>query len=144
MSYALDANLLLYASDSRSPHHNRAAKFLKRCSEDPEPLCFAWSTLFAYLQVATHPSVFSRPLAPDEARANVETLLALPQARILTEMDGFWDVFREVTRNRAIRGNLIPDAHLASILRQHGVKKLYTADVDFRRFDFLDVKNPLA
>lgn len=41
-------------------------------------------------------------------------------------------------------GNLVPDAHLASILRQHGVKRTYTADADFRKFDFWEVVNPLV
>jgi predicted nucleic acid-binding protein len=30
-----------------------------------------------------------------------------------------------------VRGNLIPDVHLAAILRQHGVNVLYTNDADF-------------
>jgi hypothetical protein len=41
-----------------------------------------------------------------------------------------------------VRGNLVPDAHLASLLRQHGVKTLYTRDTDFRKFDFLEVSDP--
>jgi predicted nucleic acid-binding protein len=36
----------------------------------------------------------------------------------------------------------VPDAHLAAVLRQHGVKVLYTNDVDFKRFSFLTVINP--
>jgi predicted nucleic acid-binding protein len=38
----------------------------------------------------------------------------------------------------------VPDAHLAALLRQHGVGTLYTNDRDFRRFDFLRVINPFA
>ena len=41
------------------------------------------------------------------------------------------------------RGNLVPDTHLAALLRQHGVATLYTRDRDFRRFDFLSVIDPL-
>jgi predicted nucleic acid-binding protein len=43
-----------------------------------------------------------------------------------------------------VRGNLVPDAHLAALLLQHGVKTLYTKDTDFRKFDFLNVRDPLA
>jgi hypothetical protein len=42
------------------------------------------------------------------------------------------------------RGNLVPDAHLAAILRQHGVKKLYSHDRDFLKFGFLDIRDPLV
>jgi len=37
----------------------------------------------------------------------------------------------------------VPDAHLATLLRQHGVKTLYTNDADYRKFDFLDARYPL-
>jgi predicted nucleic acid-binding protein len=42
-----------------------------------------------------------------------------------------------------VRGNLVPDAPLASILHQHGVKRLYSADTDFLKFRFLEVVNPI-
>jgi len=43
-----------------------------------------------------------------------------------------------------LRGNLVPDAHLAAILFQHGVRTLYTADRDFLKFQSLDVEDPFA
>lgn len=43
----------------------------------------------------------------------------------------------------AVRGKLVPDAHLAAVLRQHGVVKLYTHDKDFWKFDFLQVIDPM-
>jgi predicted nucleic acid-binding protein len=36
----------------------------------------------------------------------------------------------------------VPDAHLAALLRQHGVATLYTNDADFKRSSFLRVINP--
>jgi predicted nucleic acid-binding protein len=75
---------------------------------------------------------------------NVEAFLGLPHVRLLSEEEGFWAVYRQVTAGMAARGNLVPDAHLAAILRQHDLRTLHTNDVDFKRFDFLDVRNPLA
>ena len=43
-----------------------------------------------------------------------------------------------------LRGNLVPDAHVAAILFQHGVGTLYTHDRDFRRFDSLEVRDPFS
>ena len=97
-----------------------------------------------YVRIATHPRVFARPLRPDEAIANVGALLGLPRVRVLTEEDGFLEVYLEVTGAFAVRGNLVPDAHLAALLRHHGVRTLYTVDGDFRRFGFLDVRDPLV
>ena len=53
-------------------------------------------------------------------------------------------VYREVTGSFPVRGNLVPDAHLAALLKQHGVRTLYTRDGDFRKFSFLDVRDPFA
>ena len=144
MSFALDVNILLYASDADSQHHKRAGAFLERCIQQEELFCLAWPTVMSYLRIATHPSVFARPLTPDEAMTNIETLLGLPHARFLAEEEGFWNVYRELAGETPIRGNLVPDAHLAAILRQHGVNRLYTHDRDLLRFSFLDVHDPLV
>lgn len=144
MSYSLDANILLYASDENSPYQKRALNFLTRCSEDPDLLYLTWGTLMAYQRIATHPGIFQNPLAPNEAWHNVEYLLDLPRVRVVTENEDFPRDYREVTAAFPVRGNLVPDAHLASILRQQGVKRLYTTDTDFRKFDFLEVINPFS
>lgn len=144
MSYAVDANLLLYASDESSPRHAKARQFLLQRAADPDVFCIAWITLMAYVRIATHPHVFARPLAPAEALGNVEALLRLPRVHVLSEADGFLAVYREVTGPVVVRGNLVPDAHLAALLRQHGVRTLYTSDADFRKFRFLDLRDPFA
>lgn len=142
MSYSVDANVLLYASDTSSPKHAEAIRFLKQRASDPDLFCIAWSTLIAFLRIATHPRIFARPLSPDDALGNVESLLGLPRVRMLSEEEGFLDIYREVTARFPVRGNLVPDAHLAALLRQHGVRRLYTVDRDFRKFDFLEVADP--
>jgi toxin-antitoxin system PIN domain toxin len=144
LSYAVDVNILLYASDASSPFSKRARAFLEECAASPEVLCFVWTTLTAYLRLSTHPAVFSNPLSPDDAEANVQSLLALPHVRALSEKEGFWDVYRDVTRDLAVRGNDVPDAHLAALLRQHDVPTLYTNDRDFRKYPFLKVVNPFS
>ena len=143
VSFAIDVNLLLYASDAASPHHSEATRFLERCATGSETVCLTWPTVLGYLRIATHPSIFAQPLSPDEARHNVEALLELPHVRTLAEEDGFWDSYLRSTHGMSVRGNLVPDAHIAAILLQHGVRTLYTNDADFRRFDFLEVRNPL-
>lgn len=98
----------------------------------------------AYLRIATHPRIFQNPLSPDEALGNIEALLACPQVRVLTEEEGFLQVYREATGQLKVRGNLVPDAHVAALLRQYDVRRLYTLDADFRKFPFLDIRSPFA
>jgi toxin-antitoxin system PIN domain toxin len=143
VSYSFDVNLMIYAASRQSPEHERAEAFLRSCAAGPEPLCLAWPTLISFIRLSTHPRILSVPLSPAEAMQNVEQLLALPHVRTLSEQDGFRDVYRDVSRDVAARGSLVPDAHLAAILKQHEIGTFYTNDADFRRFPFLRVKNPL-
>lgn len=46
--------------------------------------------------------------------------------------------------DRESRGNAVPDTHLATLMQENGVRILYTRDRGFRRFDFLDVRDPLS
>ena len=42
------------------------------------------------------------------------------------------------------RGNLLTDAHIVALMRQHGVSTIYTHDRDFRKFDGIRVVDPFA
>ena len=97
MSYSVDVNVLLYASDTSSPKHAQAIRFLKQRPSDPDLFCIAWSTPIAFLRIATHPGIFAQPLSPDDALGNVESLLSLPRVRMLSEGEGFLETYREVT-----------------------------------------------
>ena len=143
MSYSLDANLLLYASDTSSTEYSAARRFLQARASDPDLLCFTWLTLMAYQRIATHPSIFRNPLSPEEAWMNITGLLKLPRVCLLGEKDSFAEDYGALSATMVVRGNLVPDAHLATILQQHGVNRLYSADSDFRKFEFLQVVNPL-
>ena len=144
MSYSLDVNILLYSSDTSSPFHHEAQSFLLSCMNQRDLFYLSWPTIMGYLRIATHPSIFNEPLTPEEAMANIESLLNLPHCRCLAEEEGFWETWRKVANETAVRGNLVPDAHLAALLRFHGIRRLYTHDRDFRKFDFLDVQSPLS
>lgn len=144
MSYAVDVNVLLYASDESSPFSKQAGKFIKQCVAGPEVLCLAWPTLASYIRLSTHPAIFASPLTPEDAENNLESLVRLPHVRVLSEQEGFWEAYRATTRGLSIRGNDVPDAHLAAILRQHDVTTLYTNDRDFLKYSFLRVRNPFT
>jgi toxin-antitoxin system PIN domain toxin len=135
---------LLYASDRASPRHEAAPRFLEERASDPHIFCLAWATLIASVRISTYPTIFAEPLAPAEALNNVEALMRLPRVRAIGEGDGFLAAYREATEGVVARGNLVPDAHLATLLRQHGVRRLYTNDADFRKFPFLEVRDPFS
>ena len=143
LSFACDASILLYASNVSSPHHLAARRFVESSAAGRETFCLTWSTALAYLRIATHPSIFPSPLAPAEARANLEALQVLPHVRFLGVEPELWPAWDRATKGVVVRGNGVPDAELAATLLQHGVRVLYTNDRDFLRYPMLEVRNPL-
>jgi len=145
MSYSIDTNILLYASDQESLHHQKAKQFMESRGDDPDLLCLTltWVVLMGYQRIATHPSIFRNPLSAQQAWENVESLLSLPRCRVTGEQEGFAMGYAQLSNVVAVKGNIVSDAHVAVILKQHGVSKIYTAISDFRKFEFLEVINPL-
>jgi toxin-antitoxin system PIN domain toxin len=144
VSYSLDVNVILYASNRTSERYSAARRFLESCAAGPEILVLTWPTLMSYLRIATHPRIFAEPLAPDEAFGNVAALLARPHVRAVAELDGFLDAYKHVAGETRVRGNLVPDVHVAAILFQHGVRTIYSNDRDFRKFHTIEVLNPFS
>ena len=141
MSVTVDANVLVYASNEAEPVHQPARELLESLSAGPEIVYLFWPAIMGYLRIVTHPSVLPRPLDPAEANANIGALIALPHIRTPGEGEGFWGLYLD-TRNDPDRGNDVPDGHLAALMRQHGVRTIYTRDRDFRRFDGIVDENP--
>jgi hypothetical protein len=141
VSVTVDANVLVYASNEADPIHRPARDLVERLASGPEIVYLFWPVLMGYLRIVTHPSVLPSPLAPVDAIANVESLVSLPHVRTPGEGDGFWSLYL-ATRTDADRGNHVPDGHIATLMRQHGVGKIYTRDRDFRRFDGIVAENP--
>ena len=143
LSATLDTNVLVYASNERDPVHHQAKKLLERLATGPDLLYLFWPTLLGYVRVVTHPGILPRPLGAVAAVENVSALLRLPHVRTPGEADGFWDLYRATAGDR-LRGNDVPDGHIATLMRQHGVRLIYTRDRGFRRFDGIQAEDPFA
>lgn len=141
MSVTVDANILIYASNESDRAHRPARELVDRLAGGPEIVYLFWPVLLGYIRTVTHTAVLPRPLTPKHAMENVAELLALTHVRSPGEEDGFWALFRAVAGDRC-RGNLVSDAHIATLMRQHGVAKIYTRDRDFRRFDDITAHDP--
>ncbi len=142
MSVTVDANVLLYASDSTGSLHRRARDLVTELAAGPALLYLFWPVLMAYLRVSTHTAVFEAPLSPETAVENVRALLARPHIRTPGEGEDFWDTYQRVTTGVTARGNLVPDAHLVALMHQYGVRTIWTRDRDFRKFAGVEVRDP--
>ncbi len=144
MSHTVDTNILVYATHTGSPFHDRARALLDHMVAGPSLAYLLWPTVLGYLRVVTHPNILGSPLSSDEATSNVEALIAPSHMRVAGEGDDFWASFRTVASDVKPRGNLVPDAHLVALMREHGVSTIWSHDRDFRKFRGITVKDPFA
>lgn len=143
MSVTVDTNVLVYATDTGSDVGDAAQELIERLALGPDLFYVFWPALMGFIRVATHPAINERPLTPAEAVDSVAALLARPNVRAPGEGAGFLRVY-ELTAPKMTRGRQVPDAHIAALMRQHGVATIYTRDTDFRRFDGIRVEDPFA
>jgi toxin-antitoxin system PIN domain toxin len=139
----VDANLLLYAVDERSPHHTRAKPWLEQQLSGSETFAFAWAVLLAFVRLATNPRVFATPLDGGEALDLVDSWLEQPNATLVHPTERHGRVLRELLKSLGTAGNLVSDAHLAALSIEHGAE-LCSSDSDFSRFARVRWLNPLA
>jgi toxin-antitoxin system PIN domain toxin len=139
----VDANLLLYAYHPRDPHHEASRRWLERVLSEPQPVRFAWLTLWGFLRIVTSPRVFDHPLSMSEARAAVTSWLARPHVDLLDPGERHWEILETLVDEGQTVGPLVMDAVLAAIAIEHGAR-LCTTDRDFARFTNLDWTNPIA
>lgn len=138
----IDANILLFAVDEASPFHSSAAAWLARQLNGPRRVGLPWQSLGAFLRIITHPRAADRPLSPDQAWVHVEAWLAAEPAWIPAPTERHADVLGSLIRSYQVRGNLVPDAHLAAVAIEHGLT-VFSTDTDFARFNEIRWENPI-
>jgi len=143
LSATVDTNILLYAANADDDACPIARELLERIAGGPDLFYLFWPTIMGFLRIATHPLIFPNPYTPTQAAAAITGLLDRPNVRTRAESDGFWGMYGS-TADHQTRGNHIPDAHLAALMRQYGVTVIYTRDRDFRRYDGIDARDPFA
>jgi toxin-antitoxin system PIN domain toxin len=138
----IDANLLVYATDRRSPRHEAARSWLERQLSGDETVGFSWIVLLAFIRLTTSAYVFERPLSADRALDVVDQWLGQPCVVVVHPGDRHARIVRELLHPLGTAGNLVNDAHLAALAVEHGAE-LCSCDADFSRFSGVRWKNPL-
>ena len=139
----VDANLLLYAEDSRSENHETSRIWWDAQLSGSDPVGLCWPVLNAFIRVGTNARLHQRPLALREAIERVQSWFDQPCVRLLQPTDQHWTIFQQMLRGGNAVGNLVSDAHLAALAVEHNCP-LYSTDADFSRFRGLKWKNPIA
>ncbi len=139
----VDANILLYAEDSKSRQHREARRWWDVRLSGADPVCLCWSVISAFMRISTNRRIFERPLSLEDAIQRVQSWLDQPCTRLIHPTRNHWTVFRRMLIQGKAAANLVSDAHLAALAIEHGCE-LFSTDVDFSRFPGCKWKNPLA
>jgi toxin-antitoxin system PIN domain toxin len=141
---AVDTNVLVYAADVHSQFHLACNEWLDRQRRRSSAWYVTWPIVYEFLRVATHPRIMRRPWTAPKAWEFVTSLLASPGIGVLVPTQRHADVATEVIGEFPhLAGNILHDGHTAILMREHGIKQIYTRDTDFHRFPFLDVIDPV-
>lgn len=139
----LDANILIYAVDTRSPHHATAAAWLSDTLNGDRRVGLPWQTIGAFLRIITHPRVTTNPLSAAQAQQHVEDWLAAGPVWVPPATERTAALYATLARAHHVTGNLVPDAQLAAAALELGVE-VVSADSDFARFPEVRWVNPLT
>jgi uncharacterized protein len=128
-----DANVLLYAVDQASAHHEESLEWLDHSLSGAEAVGLAWVVLLAFIRIATNAVIYPNALSVEDATAQVQTWIGASGAVIVEPTARHADVLRGLLLESGTAGNLTTDAHLAALAIEHGAE-LVSYDRDFGRF----------
>lgn len=138
-----DINLLLYAYDSASPFHSKAAAWWQTCLSGSEPVGLAQVVVFGFMRIVTNGRVFKNPMTPNEAADYVRSWQSQPVVQILEPRADHVGQVLKLLETLGTAGNLVTDAQIAALAIEHAAV-LHTADADFLRFRGLRWFNPIT
>lgn len=139
---AVDTNILIYAEITSNSHHGQARQVLTELAEGAVPWALPWPCVYEFLRVVTHPRVFHPPVPLEIALTDLKAIMDSPSVLLLSETDRHVELMASIVKESGATGNLIHDAHIASLCLEHGVTELISADRDFLRFKSLKIVNP--
>jgi toxin-antitoxin system PIN domain toxin len=142
--FVVDTNVLVYAANSNCPEHGRCRDLLLQWRVSKLPWYLTWSIVYEFIRITTHPRVLRQPWTAQAAWTFVEAVFASETLGILNHSGKHREIAQQTFEELPdLRGNLVHDSHTAIVMREHGIRRIYTRDADFHRFPFLEVVDPL-
>ncbi len=137
---AVDTNILVYAHRSEFRQHSAASTILMKLADGQDPWAIPVFCIGEFLRVVTHPIILKPPSAPDQAISALRGLLRSPSLRVLLPSARFPALLLDAVQASGCLGNLTFDVQIATVCREHGVRRILTNDRDFARFPDLEIQ----
>ena len=129
-----DVNVLVYAFRREAERHEMYAGWLARVVDGADELALHDAVLSGFVRIVTNPRFMPDPAPARTALDFVARLRGATRARWVPAGHQTWEALgRLVDDDGGIRGNRVPDAHLAAVALAHGCR-LATADRGFARY----------
>ena len=136
---AVDTNILIYAHRGETELHEAAVSRLVALAEGAEKWALPVFCVTEFLRVVTHPRVFNPASSVDRATGFIEGIVAAPSCEVVRPGPEFLEILVDTARRTQSRANLMFDAQIAALCREHGIDIVLTNDRDFERFEPLQV-----
>jgi toxin-antitoxin system PIN domain toxin len=144
MAGIIDTNILLYAANKDTDEHVAAARFLTMAATSAQQWFLTEGIVYEFLRVCTHPKVFPSPLDWKESMRFLRPFLENPSFVVLAADERHWLLLEETLVSLTHpAGNLFFDIRTVVLMREHGIREIYTTDTDFLQFPHIKVINPL-
>ena len=131
---AIDTNILVQAHRQEMPRHSEALRRVTDLAQGGAEWGIPVFCIGEFLRVVTHPKIFRPPSSIEEALQALEGLLEAPTVRVLSPGPRYPELLANLIRSAQVSGNLVFDAQIAALCREHAVEGLLTLDRDFSRF----------
>ncbi len=139
----VDANVLLYAVNTASEHHDASLQWLDAALSGADTVGFAWVPLLAFIRLSTKEGLFPSPLRVEDATGQVADWLAASAAVQVNPTARHAEILRGTLVQVGTGANLVNDAHLAALALEHRAG-IVSYDSDFGRFDGVRWDRPSA
>jgi uncharacterized protein len=139
---AIDTNILVYAHREDVDEHRFAKSALEQLALSGTQWCIPWPCAHEFIAAVTH-SRWSSPTPIAVAVGAIESWLAHPTCRPLSESVNHLELLSGLAQRASLKGAAIHDARIAAICIGAGVTVLWTRDRDFQKFPDLQTRNPL-
>ena len=137
-----DVNVLVYAHRADAPKHTAYRRWLEDVINSDQAYGMTDIVLAGFLRIVTHPRIFDPPTDMATAVAFADQVRSQPNCILISPGTRHWAIFTRLCEQAGVRGNLVPDAYLASLAIESGSEWI-TTDRDFSRFPDLKWRHPL-
>jgi predicted nucleic acid-binding protein len=141
--FVVDTNILVHAANFDSPYSDTCRRVLDGWRRQSGAWYLTWGICYEFMRVVTHRRVLRLPWRAAEALDFVQSLMESRSLGMLVPTERHQQVLAElVLEMPRLSGNVMHDVATAVLMREHGIKTIYTRDTDFHRFRFLEPVDP--